>query len=81
MKDLETKESVLQEIIDLMDAREGEDLKKHPKLLAASVEVEKPEVVAEEPEVSSDVLAQKDDEEEISPEQIRKLLEHFKDLK
>lgn len=82
MRDLETKESVLQEIIDLMDAREGDDLKKHPKLMAASLEVEKPEIEVEGPEVSSDDLAKKeDDEEEISPEQIRKLLEHFKDLK
>ena len=79
MKDLETKESVLQEIIDLMDEREGNDLKKHPKLMAASLEVEEPEAPSEEDE-SSDALAAKD-EEEITPEQIQKLLEHFKDLK
>lgn len=81
MKDLETKESILQEIMDLMSDREGDDLKKHPKLMAAKIEVAKPEVDPSEPKVPSDVLAEKDEDEEITPDQIKALLAHFKDLK
>lgn len=86
MQDLEIKEKVLQEIMDLMEEREGEALKKHPKLVASKVEVEKPvdEEASEEMEVSADMMAKKEDpmseESEISAEDLQKLLEHFKGL-
>lgn len=72
--DLEMKEKILDEIAALMDEREGEDLKKHPKLMAAKVEVE-------EPEVEEMPAEEKPKEEEISPEMIQALMDHFKDLK
>lgn len=76
MIDNELKDSALQELIDLMDEREGMELKKHPKLMAASVEVEKPEmkVEGESPEVEESA------EGEISAEDLQKLIEHFKGL-
>ena len=40
MKDIKNK--ILQEMIDLMDMNEKENLKKHPKLIAAEVKIEKP---------------------------------------
>ena len=81
MKDLELEQNVLQEIMDLMDQREGESLKKHPKLAVAKIEVEKPEPEEMEAEELSSEAPKVEGEEEISPEMIQKLLEHFKDLK
>lgn len=43
MKDLSLKQNVLKEIMDLMSEREGKALKNHPKLVAAKVEIAKPE--------------------------------------
>lgn len=84
MQDLEMKKSILKEIMDMMDAREGEGLKKHPKL-AAKAEVpapeeamsleseEKPEMMEEaKPEMSSD---------EIDPEDLERLMELHRTLK
>ena len=81
MKDLDKKQSVLDEIIELMGEREGGALKglaekKKPVVAVTEVEIEKPEAVE-----SSDELAKKDDDSEITPEQLQKLLEHFRDLK
>lgn len=79
MKDLKVKQDVLQEIIDLMDEREGDSLKKHPKLLASKVEVEAPAPEADE---KSEELPKEESAElpegEISPEDLDKLLEHLK---
>lgn len=76
MKDLELKQNVLQEIMDLMDQREGEDLKKHPKLMAAKIEVEKPE-----DETQGEIEGGETEKSgEISPEDLAKLIEHFKGL-
>jgi hypothetical protein len=85
MQDLEMKKSILKEIMDMMDAREGEGLKKHPKL-AAKAEVpmseeeamsleseEKPEMMEEaKPEMASD---------EIDPEDLERLMELHRTLK
>ena len=79
MKDLKIKENILQEIMDLMDEKEGEQLAKHPKLIAAKVSVAKP--VVEETEGEEMETEESDDvkpEGEISPEDLKKLLEHFK---
>lgn len=87
MLDLEMKKKVAQEIMDLMDQKDGERLKKHPKIVAASIEIDKKKPLdemmskGEEAEESSDELKpfgqekSKEDEEEISPEMISKLLE------
>ena len=40
MKDMELKKKVLGEIMDLMNEKDGEMLGKHPKLMAAKIEVE-----------------------------------------
>jgi len=69
MKDMELKNKVLSEIMSLMDEREGEDLKKHPKLMAAKAEKPESEVL-EAPE-------SEESEDEVSPEMLQKLLDHF----
>lgn len=79
MKDLALKQNVLQEIMDLMDEKEGENLKSHPKLMAAKIEVEKPE--GEEMLEESSEAPAVPSEDEISPEMLEKLIEHFKGLK
>ena len=95
MESADLKSKVLQEIMDLMDEKEGDALKSHPKLMAAKIEVAKPEDSAEalkekllgdkgEDEsghemVESPEMEQKEDGE-LSPEDLKKLLEHFKGL-
>lgn len=84
------KEKVLQEIIDLMDQRETDGLKKKsPKFMAMSVEVAKPKdgsaahEEAESPmkEKSEGVLGldKEDGEPELDAETIKKLLEQLAD--
>ena len=87
MLDLEMKKKVAQEIMDLMDQKDGERLKKHPKIVAASIEIDKKKPLdemmskGEESEEGSEEIKSfgqeksKEDEEEISPEMISKLLE------
>lgn len=77
MTDIETKKKVLEEIMSLMDEKEGEKLKSHPKFMAAKIEVEKPEVEAKEIEPSLEIEAEKP-EDEISPEMIEMLLKKYK---
>lgn len=81
MQDQESKRKVLQEIMDLMDEKDGEQLKRHPKFVSKATEAEEPEIEGvevsvegeEEPEaVSSD--------SELSPEVVQKLLEMYDDL-
>ena len=72
MEDMEMKKKVAQEIMDLMDQKDGERLKsKSPKFSAAKIEVEKEGVLdgKEEPKVEVEST------EELSPEMIEKLLE------
>jgi hypothetical protein len=95
MENADLKTKVLQEIMDLMDQKEGDALKSHPKLMAAKIEVAKPEDSAEA--LKEKLLGDKGEEElgheasespdveakesaEISPEDLQKLLEHFKGL-
>lgn len=82
MLDLDMKKKVAQEIMDLMDVKDGEKLKKHPKLVAASIEVEKkPGLEAlkseDEPSPESELMEKKEDssEPELDEETIKKLLE------
>lgn len=88
MKDLSTKQNVLQEIIDLMDAREGEGLKNHPKFAKATPEL-KPEGESEDPAEGSaleeklespEVEKSEGGEGELSDEDMQMLLEKFKEL-
>lgn len=69
---LESK--IIDEIIEMLEGEEGEKLKKHPKLMAMQVEVEKKPMVKEEKEVEMEDEA----EEELTPEMIQKLLEMAK---
>lgn len=90
MKDMEMKNKVLDEIISMMKDKEVDGLKKKsPKFMAMSVEVEKPEEklmekmagdkkemmpgheMAESPKM--------EDEEELSDDMIKKLLEQLQD--
>lgn len=78
MHNMEMKSKVLQEIMDLMDEKEGDDLKKHPKLMATKIEVAKPEVESEgglEAEAPLEGAKDGEGEEELSPEMIQQLLE------
>lgn len=77
MEDLELKKKVLQEMMDLMDQKDGENLKGHPKMMALKVEA-KPEV--ENPESGVDPVDGGEDEDELSPEMVQKILEMYKDL-
>lgn len=77
MKDLEVKKKVLDEIMGLMDEKDGDRLKKHPKVMAAKIEVKKPELEIEEPKES--VIAESEDE--LSPEMVSKLLEMYEEIK
>lgn len=71
MQDMEMKKKVAQEIMALMDEKDGERLKSHPKLMAAKIEVEKPESELEL-EAKPEGM---ESEEELSPEMVQKLLE------
>ena len=77
MKDVQAKKSVLKEIIDMMDDREREGLKKHPKLMTAEAEVETPEAEPEEKESDSVGEAKS----EIDPEDLERLMELHRSLK
>ena len=94
MQDMEIKKKVLDEIMELMDEKEGEKLKMHPKLMAAKIEVVKPkdsesEMIKEkrmgdisemEPNhEASETQDEESAEEEISPEMIELLLKKYKD--
>lgn len=89
MQDVEMKKKILSEIMDLMDEKEGDILKSHPKVMAAKVEIEKPEKkdaldmmkskMPEENEMSDD--SDIESEEDMSPEMIKKMLEMYKDMK
>lgn len=84
MKDLSVKQGVLKDIIELMEGREAEGLKSHPKIAkkeedapiagVISVENEKPlEKIGAEGEG-------KEDEDEVSPEDLQMLLAKIKEM-
>lgn len=83
MQDQGMKQKVLQEIMDMMDEKDGEQLKAHPKFMAAKIEVAKPKVLAvgdesteeEGPGEEVEMTEKPESEEEISPEMIEKLIE------
>lgn len=88
MKDLEVKRKVLDEIMGMMDEKDGERLKSHPKVLAAKVEVKKDnpmEMLKEkmngdtsEEEIGneeSESPEMESSESEMTPEMIKKMLE------
>jgi hypothetical protein len=84
MKDISVKSKVLKEIMDLMDQKEGDKLKSHPKLVAMKVttampmkkedmmedkaEGEPKEVEGLEEKLGSDIS------EEVSPELLAQLI-------
>ena len=82
MQDLEIKKSILKEIMDMMDAKESEGLKKHPKLASAEMEVESPEaeMSEEKPEMMEESKPEMS-EDEIDPEDLERLMELHKSLK
>ena len=86
MKDMELKKKVLGEIMDLMNEKDGEMLGKHPKLMAAKIEIEPKEDEKEmdqESDLKSELMPEgglelEKDEMEIeglTPEMIQKLKE------
>lgn len=91
MKDMDLKKKVLSEIMDLMDAREDDRLKKHPKLMKAEIEVVKeekkeddemtPEMMDEKEEVMDEMSEEKEAEMDIDPEMLQMLIEKMKEMK
>lgn len=92
MKDLELKNKVLNEIMGLMDDKEGEMLKSHPKLVKAKIDVIKPIAVEADEEGESkdlkdkelalgDLGESKDEGEEIDPDMLEMLMEKLGHLK
>lgn len=76
---MDLKSKVLDEIIAMLDEEEGSKLKKHPKLMAMQLEVEK----QPKPEIKEEALPESEsedveEEEELSPEIMKKLLEMIK---
>lgn len=89
MQDVEMKKKILSEIMDLMDEKDGEMLKMHPKVVAAKVEVEKPaasdavSIMKDKMSSSESDPAEPDmeSEDDMSPEMVKKILEMYKDMK
>lgn len=79
MQDMSVKKKVLEEIMGLMDEKEGDRLKSHPKLMAAKIEVAKPELEKSPHDASED--EEIEDQEEMNPEMIQKILEMYEDMK
>jgi hypothetical protein len=87
MKDMELKKKVLGEIMDLMNEKDGEMLGKHPKLMAAKIEIEPKEGEEKEMDLEKDpkeemmgespLESEKEDSlvEGLTPEMIEKLKE------
>jgi len=79
MQDLELKNKILDEIMGMMDEKDGERLKSHPKFAAKAALAEpEPEIEAEEEALKPEGEISED---EMSPEMIQKMLEMYKDLK
>ena len=87
MKDMDLKKKVLSEIMDLMDAREGDRLKKHPKLMKAEIEVvnedkkEDDEMMPEMMDEKEEISEENEVEAEFDPEMLQMLIEKMKEMK
>lgn len=89
MKDMDLKKKVLSEIMDLMDAREGDRLKKHPKLMKAEIEVVNEEKKEDEDEMKVEMDPKLDAKEDVAegemddidPEMLQMLIEKMKEMK
>lgn len=87
MQDLDLKKKVLSEIMDLMDAREGDRLKKHPKLMKAEIEVvneekkEDDEMMPEMMDEKEEISEENEVEAELDPEMLQMLIEKMKEMK
>jgi len=87
MQNMDVKKKVLEEIMGLMDEKEGDKLKSHPKLMAAKVEVVKPEMVMEEGSLEEEKMESPDEESKesdmdgLTPEMIQELLEKYESMK
>ena len=88
MQDLDVKKKVLDEIMGLMDEKDGDRLKNHPKVLAAKIEVKKDNPIEMMKEKMNGDDGENDpgheesespemeaSEDEMNPEMIKKLLE------
>jgi hypothetical protein len=85
MKDIGVKSKVLKEIMDLMDQKEGDKLKGHPKLVAMKVTtampmkgkmIDKEDMMDDEPKEVEELEDKMDSDisEDISPELLAQLL-------
>jgi hypothetical protein len=88
MKDFNLKNKVLEEIMGLMDEKEGDLLKSHPKLVKAEVEVVKPKSEevkplgeGEELELGEKKPVLESEDEEIDDEMLAALMEKLGQLK
>ena len=77
MEDMDMKKKVLQEMMDLMDQKDGDKLKCHPKMMALKVEAKPPEASPAEESPESEEPS----EDDLSPEMVQKILEMYKQMK
>lgn len=89
MKDMSVNSKVLNEIIKLMDEKEGDKLKMHPKLVAMKVTTTKPllgskedkkedKMEMESPEIEGMEEKAGSDLDELSPEMLAKIMKMMK---
>lgn len=73
---MDIEKKVIEDIIAMLDEQEGEKLKKHPKLMAMEVEVEKKPMMGEKPEIKEE--SEDESEMELSPEMLAELMKLVK---
>lgn len=84
---MEVKKQILQEIMDMMDSKEGDMLKKHPKIAKVDIQSNDPEMAEElkdklmNPDMEVEEPEEKKSEEDIDEETKQKLIEMYKSLK
>lgn len=86
MKDMMAKKEVLDEIMKLMDDKDGDMLRKHPKIAKVDIESNDPALADELKDkmmgVEGEEMSAMDVEKsEMNPEDMQKLMELYKKLK
>lgn len=91
---LDLKKNILKEIMDMMDAKEGDRLKKHPKFMKAEIEIgakpkedemmddkeDKPEIEMD-PKLDAKEDVAEGEMDDIDPEMLQMLIEKMKEMK
>lgn len=81
MKEQEIKKKILQEIMDMMDKKEGDSLKNHPKIAKVDIKSNDPEMAEELKDKLVEPDMENDSNEEVDEETKQKLIDLYKNLK